>query len=125
MSMVTATTWVLQGFAARYPIKYDFNEDEYNRIAKLARLQLDDAKEDLAGAQKEQGDDGKGELGAGVKVPAAFKRKSKESGLCTSSILRIANRGFGAVKTMTISENTTWSIMMTMLTVSWVEQETL
>lgn len=83
MSMVTATTWVRQGFAARYPTKYDFDEDEFNRISKLARLQLDDAKEDLAEAQNGQDSERSEELANGVKVPAAFK-KSKESGFsCT------------------------------------------
>ncbi|KAI9687043.1 MAG: hypothetical protein M1822_002453 [Bathelium mastoideum] len=78
MSMITATTWVRQGFAARYPVKYDFDEDEFNRISKLARLKLDDAKEDLAKAQEEQGDEIGAELGGGVKVPDAFKSKPKE-----------------------------------------------
>ncbi|KAI9834781.1 MAG: hypothetical protein M1819_002867 [Sarea resinae] len=51
MSMITATAWVPRGFAAPFPTKYDFNEEEFERIAKLAKLQLDDAKEDLDEAQ--------------------------------------------------------------------------
>ncbi|KAI9760067.1 MAG: hypothetical protein M4579_001900 [Chaenotheca gracillima] len=51
MSTITATTWVPRGFAAPYPQKYDFDEDEYERISKLAQLRLDDAKEDLGEAQ--------------------------------------------------------------------------
>jgi periodic tryptophan protein 1 len=51
MSMITATTWVPRGFAAAFPTKYEFNEDEYARIAKLAKLQLEDAEEDLAEAR--------------------------------------------------------------------------
>lgn len=54
MSMITATTWVPRGFAAPFPTKYDFNEEEYDRISKLAKLQLDDAKEDLEEAQEEK-----------------------------------------------------------------------
>ncbi|KAL9084043.1 MAG: hypothetical protein Q9165_008244 [Trypethelium subeluteriae] len=77
MSMITATSWVRQGFAARYPIKYDFDEDEFNRISKLARLQLDDAKGDLAAAQEKLNSEDAGELGTGVKVPAAFKRNPR------------------------------------------------
>ena len=53
MSMITATTWVPRGFAAPFPTKYEFDDDEYERISKLAKLQLDDAKEDLEEAQEE------------------------------------------------------------------------
>ncbi|KAH8733108.1 WD40-repeat-containing domain protein [Phaeosphaeriaceae sp. PMI808] len=53
MSMITATTWVPRGFAAPFPSKYQFDEDEYDRISKLANLQLEDAKEELEEAQAE------------------------------------------------------------------------
>ncbi|RDW77093.1 WD40 repeat-like protein [Coleophoma cylindrospora] len=56
MSMITATTWVPRGFAAPFPTKYTFDEEEFKRIAELAKLQLDDANEDLEDAQK--ADDG-------------------------------------------------------------------
>lgn len=52
--MITATTWVPRGFAAPFPKKYVFDEDEYERIAELAKLQLDDAKEDLEEAHNEE-----------------------------------------------------------------------
>ncbi|KAF2835487.1 periodic tryptophan protein-like protein [Patellaria atrata CBS 101060] len=51
MSMITATAWVPRGFAAPFPTKYVFDEAEYSRIQELAKLQLDDAKEDLEEAQ--------------------------------------------------------------------------
>lgn len=51
--MITATTWVPRGFAAPFPSKYQFDEDEYDRISKLANLQLEDAKEELEEAQAE------------------------------------------------------------------------
>ncbi len=54
MSMITATTWVPRGFAAPFPSRYQFDEDEYERISKLANLQLEDAKEDLEEAQAEE-----------------------------------------------------------------------
>ena len=54
MSMITATTWVPRGFAAPFPSRYQFDEDEYERISKLANLQLEDAKEDLEEAQSEE-----------------------------------------------------------------------
>lgn len=53
MSMITATAWVPRGFAAQFPTKYEFNEEEFDRIAKLAKIQLDDAKEDLKEARAE------------------------------------------------------------------------
>ena len=51
MSMITATTWVPRGFAAPFPTKYTFDEEEFTRIASLAKLQLDDANEDLEDAR--------------------------------------------------------------------------
>lgn len=54
MSMITTTSWVPRGFAAPFPTKYDFDDEEYERISKLAKLQLDDAKEDLEEAQEEE-----------------------------------------------------------------------
>jgi len=53
MSMITATTWVPRGFAAPAPSRYVFDDDEYERISKLAKLKLDDAKDDLEEAQEE------------------------------------------------------------------------
>ncbi|KAH7023094.1 WD40-repeat-containing domain protein [Ilyonectria destructans] len=56
MSMITAAQWVPRGFAAPFPQKYTLDEAEYERIAGLAKLQLDDAEEDLKEAQEEDGD---------------------------------------------------------------------
>lgn len=47
MSMITASLWVARGAPAAYPKKYDVDERELERISALARLQLDDAKQDL------------------------------------------------------------------------------
>ncbi|CAG8972925.1 hypothetical protein HYALB_00001345 [Hymenoscyphus albidus] len=55
MSMITATAWVPRGFAAPFPTKYAFDEDEFQRIAELAKLQLDDANEDLEAAKNQAG----------------------------------------------------------------------
>jgi periodic tryptophan protein 1 len=52
-SMITTAAWVPRGFAAPFPTKYTFDEAEFERIAELAKLQLDDAKEDLKEAQEE------------------------------------------------------------------------
>lgn len=56
--MITATAWVPRGHAAAFPTKYVFDEDEYARISKLAKLELDDAKEDLEAARKALEDPG-------------------------------------------------------------------
>ncbi|KAL8830007.1 MAG: hypothetical protein Q9170_005930 [Blastenia crenularia] len=51
MSMITASVWVPRGAAASFPTKYDVDEKEVARISRLAKLQLEDAKEDLEDAQ--------------------------------------------------------------------------
>lgn len=51
MSMITALAWVPRGHAAPFPQKYVFNEEEFARISSLSKLELDDAKEELAKAQ--------------------------------------------------------------------------
>lgn len=53
--MITAAQWVPRGFAAPFPKKYTFDENEFERIAELAKLQLDDAEEDLKEAQENGG----------------------------------------------------------------------
>ncbi|KAI1143373.1 WD40 repeat-like protein [Hypoxylon sp. FL0543] len=64
-SMITTATWVPRGFAAPFPAKYNFDEDEFERIANLAKLQLDDANEELEEAQEEEKDGANGEKDAG------------------------------------------------------------
>lgn len=51
--MITASLWVPRGAAAVIPVKYDIDEDELARVSKLAKLQLEDAQEDLEAAQNE------------------------------------------------------------------------
>ena len=51
MSMITASAWVPRGAAAAFPTKYEVDENELARISKLAKLRLDDAKENLEVAQ--------------------------------------------------------------------------
>ena len=58
MSMITATTWVPRGHAAAFPTRYVFDEDEYTRISKLAKLELRDAREDLENARRAMGANG-------------------------------------------------------------------
>lgn len=49
--MITTSAWVRRGVAAQFPTKYDIDEKEMDRISKLARMQLEDAQEDLSAAQ--------------------------------------------------------------------------
>ncbi|KAI0101622.1 WD domain-containing protein [Nemania sp. FL0031] len=61
-SMITTTAWVPRGFAAPFPSRYNFDEAEFERIAELAKLQLNDANDDLEEARAGGGDgDGDGE----------------------------------------------------------------
>lgn len=51
MSMITALSWVARGKAASFPTKYVLDDDELGRISELAKLQLEDAQEDLKEAR--------------------------------------------------------------------------
>lgn len=56
--MITATTWVRRGVAAPFPVKYEIDEEEINRISDLAKLQLQDAQTDLKSARDGKDQDG-------------------------------------------------------------------
>ncbi|KAG5942231.1 hypothetical protein E4U53_007283 [Claviceps sorghi] len=56
MSMITAAQWVPRGFAAPFPKKYTLDQSEFERIAELAKLQLDEAEEDLDEAREDEDD---------------------------------------------------------------------
>ncbi|KAK6351867.1 hypothetical protein TWF718_005012 [Orbilia javanica] len=55
--MITSTTWVPRGFAAEFPDRKTLDEDEFSRIAEIAKLKLDDAEEDLEDAKAAESDD--------------------------------------------------------------------
>lgn len=59
MSMITAIAWVPRGCAATYPTKYVVDDHELARIARLAKLKLDDANEDLENAGRDKKEDRK------------------------------------------------------------------
>ena len=107
--MITATTWVPRGFAAPFPTKYTFDEEEFQRIADLAKLQLDDANEDLEEARKqptgENVDDGAEEEGSDDEAGAkALKSKGQVRPVlfnsCLANALNLGTR-------TTTSKNTT------------------
>ncbi|KAI3329391.1 WD40 repeat-like protein [Xylariaceae sp. AK1471] len=65
-SMITTSAWVPRGFAAPFPSRYTFDEAEFARIAELAKLQLDDANDDLEEAQARERGDTEDEIADGV-----------------------------------------------------------
>ena len=54
--MVLTSVKVPQGFAANQPKKYVLDDEEYDRISKLAQLQLDDARDEEP-EELEEGED--------------------------------------------------------------------
>jgi periodic tryptophan protein 1 len=77
-SMITAAQWVPRGFAAPFPEKYALDEAEYERIASLAKLQLDDAEEDLKEAQEEEKEQGKPDGNGDEAMETELPKKSKK-----------------------------------------------
>ncbi|KAL2868691.1 rRNA-processing protein PWP1 [Aspergillus lucknowensis] len=81
MSMITTSAWVRRGVAAQFPTKYEIDEEEMNRISKLARMQLEDAREDLSAAQDRTNDDaGKKDEDAMDEDDAEEKGRKKGAG---------------------------------------------
>lgn len=76
--MITAAQWVPRGFAAPFPQKYTLDEAEYERIAELAKLQLDDAEDDLKAAQEKEGQDDDDDAMVD-EAPAKESKKNKKS----------------------------------------------
>ena len=101
MSMTTASLWVSRGAAARFPEKYEINEDELSRISKLAKLQLEDAIQDLSDAknghqgQTETEDSDAGANGVKLERSHAWvtlrtvRRRGTWSDLCTETQMMI------------------------------------
>lgn len=91
--MITAAQWVPRGFAAPFPQKYTLDEAEYERIAGLAKLQLDDAEEDLKEAQQDGSDKGGDEDEEQDKMQVEEDKSSKKSKCVTTSTAGV-RRGF-------------------------------
>ena len=106
--MITATAWVPRGFAAPFPSKYVFDEDEFDRISKLAKLQLDDAKEDLEDAQEEEKQK---QSNGGTKSNGAADAPDTEYADRATPPMRSTNTQ--PERSMTTSKSTTSSTTMT------------
>ncbi|CAK7244144.1 MAG: rRNA-processing protein [Sporothrix thermara] len=103
-SMITTTAWVPRGFAAPFPKKYDFNEEEFERIAELAKLQLEDAQEDLDDAQ-EEGEGDEEEDGDDKKSDEKSDEKSEKNGKSKKSKSDKANNAAAAAATIDINDD--------------------
>lgn len=75
--MITTSAWVRRGVAAQFPTKYEIDEKEMDRISKLARMQLEDAQEDLNAAQS-NGDSGNKDDDAMEEDDAEEKGETKD-----------------------------------------------
>lgn len=54
--MISTNCWAPRGFASEFPEKYELDDEEIERINAMAKLQLDDAKQELEEAEKETGE---------------------------------------------------------------------
>lgn len=77
MSMITAAQWVPRGVAAQFPTKYNFDQVEYDRIAEMAKLQLEDANEDLEESRGDEVEDESAPNGSGATEEKNEKKKKK------------------------------------------------
>ncbi|KAL4780825.1 WD40-repeat-containing domain protein [Aspergillus varians] len=78
-SMITTSAWVRRGVAAQFPTKYEIDEKEMDRISKLARMQLEDAREDLSAAQDNEDSEDKEEDDAMEEDDEAEKDEKKDT----------------------------------------------
>lgn len=79
MSMITALGWVARGKAAQFPTKYVLDDDELGRISELAKLQLEDAQEDLDEARAKEDKDS--ETGEGTETKSSGVANLQSHGL--------------------------------------------
>ncbi|KAH3671429.1 hypothetical protein WICMUC_004609 [Wickerhamomyces mucosus] len=55
--MLSATTWVPRGFASEFPEKYELDDQEMERITKLAQLEINDAQKNIKAIETGEDDD--------------------------------------------------------------------
>lgn len=51
--MLSSTTWVPRGFASEFPEKYELDDQEMERINKLAQLEIEDAQEGIKALEED------------------------------------------------------------------------
>lgn len=63
MSLISSTAWVPRGFASEDPVRYDFDDEEMDRLAGMATLRLTEAKEEWQDAEdSEEEEDNKSKI---------------------------------------------------------------
>ena len=99
--MITTTAWGPRGFAAPFPTKSKFDEAEFQRIANLAKLKLEGAKEDLEEAEAAEAAEGErmeddaeesakeNGAGAGVDGGAGSKKKKEKKKKTAEELVQI------------------------------------
>jgi len=69
-NLISSVAWVKRGVAAQHPTKYVLDDAELERVSKLARIELQDARKELEKAHKAAMQMGQGldveDEGAGV-----------------------------------------------------------
>ncbi|TFK20715.1 transducin family protein/WD-40 repeat family protein [Coprinopsis marcescibilis] len=60
-NLISAVAWVRRGVAQQHPTKYVLDDEELVRVSKLARIELEDARQELEKAHKAALEMGKGE----------------------------------------------------------------
>lgn len=74
-----------QGFASETPIRYDFDDEEMDRLAGMARLQLAEAKEDWEDAEGSGNEEPQGDNKAKI---AALKKDDEDGDLALDEDLK-------------------------------------
>lgn len=76
--MLSSSTWVPRGFASEFPEKYELDDEEMERINKLAQLEIDDAKEELEEAQNGESINNSAKLGDQFEIDDDLKEYDLE-----------------------------------------------
>lgn len=53
-TLISSSIWVRRGVAAQFPQRYDLDDQELERVTRMAGSRLEQVKEDLAQAQLEE-----------------------------------------------------------------------
>lgn len=73
-NLISSVAWVRRGVAQQHPTKYILDDKELERVSKLARIELEDARKELERAHKAALEMGQGleveDEGAGVEDEA-------------------------------------------------------
>ena len=81
-NLISSVAWVRRGVAQQHPTKYVLDDQELQRVSKLARIELEDARKELERAHKAALEMGQGleveDEGAGIEEEADAKEGEGE-----------------------------------------------